>query len=134
MKNRFHKITKILVSIYPEIVAIYAHGSRVTGHTHKGSDLDLALLFRADSSPDAEMIHRHLGRVIDVAECPVDIGILSHNNSIYAKEVITNGIRIYCSNTGQCEEFEMYCLSYYAQLNSERSEILAAYQVDKEDG
>lgn len=134
MNNRFLKIVEILVSIFPDIVAIYAYGSRVSGRAHKGSDLDLALLFKADSRPDSQMIYRHLGRVVDVAECPVDIGVLSHNNTIYAKEVIANGTRIYCCDTKQCDEFEMYCLSYYAQLNLERSEIVAAYRIGEEDG
>ncbi len=116
------------------IVAIYVYGSQVSGRIHKGSDLDLALLFKDNKCPDLQMIYRNLGRVVDVAKCPVDIGVLSHDNCVYAKEVIAGGMRIYCGDVRQCDEFEMYSLSYYAQLNLERSEIVAAYQASEKNG
>ena len=134
MKNRFQKIAAALVSIFPEIVAIYAYGSQVSGNVHKGSDLDLALLFQANKSPNLQEVYHHLGRMAEVAQCPVDIGVLSHANNIYAKEVIANGKRVYCCDAKQCDEFEMYCLSYYAQLNAERSEIITSYQKREENG
>lgn len=58
----------------------------------------------------------------------VDIGVLSLDNVVYAKEVLTGGRRIYCRDTMACETFEMYVFSFYAKLNDERWEVLASYQ------
>lgn len=126
-QERLLKIIEIIKLEFPDLLAIYLFGSQVAGVTHGESDLDLALLFKARTEPDSLAIYHLQSKVADVAGCPVDIGILSLDNVVFAKEVISKGHRVYCREQRQCDEFAMYCLAYYAQLNFERAELLASY-------
>ena len=44
-----------LFSAYPEIQAVYLFGSTLTGKTHAGSDLDLAVVPRRRGRPHPEI-------------------------------------------------------------------------------
>ena len=131
MQDRLLQIIKIVKAEFPDLLAIYLFGSQVAGETHNESDLDLALLFRSGDTPDALVIYHLPGKMVDIAGCSVDIGILRLDNVVFAKEVITKGRRIYCHDQRQCDEFAMYCLAYYGQLNFERAEILHSYEVSE---
>lgn len=121
-------VTSLLANAYPALVSIYIHGSMVKGNVHANSDLDLALLFTPGFTPARIDLLLFSADLESLIGRNVDIGVLSLDNVVYAKEVLTGGRRIYCRDTMACETFEMYVFSFYAKLNDERWEVLASYQ------
>jgi len=111
------------------ICAAYLHGSAVKGGMRPNSDVDIALLLvpgqhlttleRLELSADLEIV---LGR-------SVDIGILSTNNVVYAKEVAAGGQILFTKNQLESDRFIAHALSMYAELQSSRQEILKAYAI-----
>jgi len=130
--QRNKTIIRILSSL-KNLIAIYVHGSTVKGTAHKGSDIDLALLFETKSELPtgisllklASAVENELGR-------PIHIGILSANDVVFAKEVICYGKRIFCRDGQKCDSFEMLTLSFYAALNESRKAVIDAYHTAKE--
>jgi len=112
----------------PGLVAVYVHGSVAKGTCRPGSDLDLALLFRHDVSPDRVKLMHIAGELAAVLKVPVHIGILDRNSLVYAKEVIENGALIFCTDKKSSALFSMYCLSGYAELNEQRQRVIASYR------
>jgi hypothetical protein len=61
-----------------------------------------------------------LRRTVDL----VNIRLVS---TVFQKEIIANGNRLYCADEDEADLFEMLVLSLYGKLNEERSEILADF-------
>ena len=95
-------IIKILVDVIPDIHAIYVYGSTVNATMRKDSDLDIAILFHKRKSPDMVLILNIKAELEQIVARPVDIGILSTENPVYAKEVSDTGKRIYCNDKQLC--------------------------------
>lgn len=118
---------KAVLGTLPEIDAAYLHGSASKGTMHPNSDVDIALL------PVPGKILPMLERLQYAAELetilghPVDIGILSTGNLVYAKEVMDHGTELFSKNRFRSELFLSTCLSMYAELQQQRKEVLNAY-------
>jgi predicted nucleotidyltransferase len=125
-ENQIQIIIKRLESI-PGLVAIYLHGSVAKGIERSESDLDLAILLDRPNSDTWSTLELS-GELEAVINRPVHISYLSHGSTVFVKEVITGGERIYCSNEVYCDSFEMYALSAYAELNYQRRKVLLAYE------
>ena len=120
-----------LVSEFPGLMAIYVHGSVAKGTTHPGSDLDLAILRHHEAEAiDPRQFLEISGELEARMGCPVQIGILSRDSLVFAKEVIAHGIRIYCRDQTYCDTFAMYTFSFYSEFNERRQAILKAYTVE----
>lgn len=110
------------------IDAAYVLGSAVNGPLRSDSDIDIAIL------PSAHAVLDAFGRIrlgIELEKIfmrQVDIGILDHNNLIYAKEAYLNGRRIYCRDTFRSELFGASALGMYAELREARKEVESAYE------
>jgi len=109
------------------ICAAFLHGSGAKDTLREDSDMDIALLLnRGKEFPPekrlalAEELESVFGRT-------VDLGILSTNNLVYAKEVIEHGKVLFSKNRFLSEQFLSTCLSLYAALQQERKEVLLAY-------
>ena len=111
----------------PEIMAIYAYGSVVTGTTHPGSDLDLAILWHHDAAVDYDRMLKLSGEMEARLGRPVHVGILSREQAVHAKEVIAHGQPIFCREQAYCDSFCMYALAAYAELNERRQAVIRAY-------
>ena len=122
------KICSYFIDI-KEINTVYLHGSIIKGYFREDSDIDIALLINSESESDFNIIRR-LQMASDL-ECiikrKVDLGILSSNNLIYAKEVIENGVIIFCRDDYKKGLFEATILSMYCNFQLEREEILHEY-------
>lgn len=110
------------------LISVYVHGSVAKGTSRPDSDLDLALLFRYDAAVDRIVLMQIEGELESVLKVPVHIGILDRNSLVYAKEVIANGKRIYCTDSKNCDIFAMYCLAGYAELNEQRQRVIDSYR------
>jgi predicted nucleotidyltransferase len=88
------------------------HGSTVTGRTHAGSDVDLAvLLHRAPDSADA-----YLALVADIQEAfpgrPVDVVVLNHADPLLLKRV-TEHSRLLLGDVAALRELKLYAFKRY---------------------
>jgi len=111
-----------IVQRIPNVQAVYLFGSAVSGQTHPGSDIDVAVIapFRLDTVALWELgqeMAARMGRDVDL----VDLGSAS---TVMRAQVIAGGRRIYCAEEAFCEVFEDTAYKAYARLNEERRAIL----------
>ena len=109
------------------ILAGYLLGSVVRGHFRDDSDMDLAVLLGPGRRMDLMARLELAADLSQVAGRTVDVGLLSTQNLIYAKEAIISGRCIYCRDTGARDLFAATALAMYLQLKRERREIEKAY-------
>jgi uncharacterized protein len=62
-----------------------------------------------------------------VAGRPVDVGMLSTGNLVYAKEAVAHGRLFFERDPAARARFAMLVLSMYASLQESRREVLHAY-------
>jgi len=111
----------------PGVLAAVVHGSALTARFHRDSDVDVALLLATPTTLDA-VTRLLLGAELqNLLGYTVDLGILSHDNLIYAKEVIVHGQPLFCHDQYQYDLFAATALALYGQLRFERREVEAAY-------
>jgi predicted nucleotidyltransferase len=109
------------------VEAAYLLGSAATGRLRRDSDVDIAVLPRhgghlslADRLALASSLAVVFGR-------PVDVGVLSTTNIVYAKEAVATGKIIFERDRLATGRFAMLTLSMYAALQEARREVLRAY-------
>ena len=84
---------------YPDVLAVYLFGSRVTGHPHRESDLDLAVLPR-----DSSLRERRLDILADLARygfSNVDLVFLDTDDIVLKYEAVKHNRVVY-----QAEDFD----------------------------
>ena len=109
------------------VAAAYLLGSAVRGALRPDSDIDIALLpvrGRVVSSEDRLSLAADLE---EIAGRPVDVGVLSTANLVYAKEAVAHGVVILERDRTVRARFAMLVLSMYASLQESRREVLHAY-------
>lgn len=111
------------------VQGIYLFGSYASGAADSHSDVDLAVLLSPVASkqsvslvmsPLHDALKRYLNRSIDLLN-------LRRVSTVVQREVISQGRLIDCQNRYAVEEFEMLVMSFYQQLNYERSALLEAF-------
>lgn len=116
-----------LLEEHVAIDAAYVLGSAVTGRLRPDSHFDIAVLLRpaaVRSVVDRMGLAARLGSILGR---PVDLGLLSHANLVYAKEAVAHGRLIFEGDHGITARFAMRTLSMYAALQEARREVLRAY-------
>lgn len=114
-------ILHILHSRVPDLLGIYAFGSRVHGSAQPGSDLDLAVLVAGYTQPlDLWALS---GDLADVAGCAVDLLDLRAASTVMQYQIITSGQR-WWTRDGQAALFEAAILSEKTALDSARAGLL----------
>ncbi len=121
------KITVRRLKEEPSICAAFLHGSGAKGTLRKDSDIDIALLSEWGQVLPPEKRLALTAELESILGRPVDLGVLSTGNLIYAKEVIENGTELFTRNRFLSERFLSTCLSLYASLQQDRKEVLLAY-------
>ncbi|MFP4035346.1 MAG: type VII toxin-antitoxin system MntA family adenylyltransferase antitoxin [Desulfovermiculus sp.] len=109
------------------ISAAYVLGSAVTDRLRADSDIDIALL-PAPGHSLSQMDLLHLSSQLGTC-CPrpVDIGILSTHNLIYAKEALLQGECLFCKDQYYHDLFVATALGLYLELRTARREVEHAY-------
>ncbi len=129
MLDTYH-ISTTALHHYPDIQAIYLFGSYANGGTWADSDVDIALLLPHDAAKQlgslamADLrfeLEEQVGTVVDLIN-------LRQVSTVFQKEIICTGQRIFTLNEWVADEFEMLTLSFYQKLNQERHDILVAFQ------
>ena len=109
----------------PQLLAIYAFGSRLRGVEGPDSDLDLAVLVAGYAEPLA--LFSLAGELADVAGCPVDLLDLRAASTVMQYQIITTGQRWWARDV-QAALFEAAVLSEKTALDAARAGLLADIQ------
>jgi uncharacterized protein YutE (UPF0331/DUF86 family)/predicted nucleotidyltransferase len=120
MMNR-DAIVQTLQTRVPNLLAIYAFGSRVQGTAGPESDLDLAVLVAGYAEPIA--LWKLAGEVAELAGCPVDLLDLRAASTVLQYQVFTTGQR-WWTKDAQAELFEAAILSEKTALDTARAGLL----------
>jgi predicted nucleotidyltransferase len=109
----------------PNLLAVYAFGSRVQGSAGPHSDLDLAVLVAGYADPLA--LFELAGDLADLAGCPVDLLDLRAASTVMQYQIITTGER-WWARDAQAALFEAAVLSEKCELDAARAGLLADIQ------
>lgn len=118
-----------ILTHYPQTQAIYLFGSYAADQQRADSDIDIALLLPPKTAKEAgnlALSQLHLS-LVEQSGRDVDLINLRLVSSVFQKEIITEGQRIFCADVFAADEFEMLTLSFYQKLNEERREIMEAF-------
>lgn len=118
-------IVQTLHDRVPNILAIYAFGSRVQGIAGPQSDLDLAVLVAGYAEPLA--LWKLAGELADLAGCPVDLLDLRAASTVMQYQIITGGQRWWVKDA-QVALFEAAMLSEKTALDTARAGLLGDIQ------
>ena len=121
-KNSLEKLVPKIVRQFPNLLAIYIHGSRAQGQASQDSDLDLALL--ASNELPARQLWETAQQLASRLGMEVDLLDLRQASTVMQMQVIPRGQRLYCQDETACGAFEDLVFSMYARLNEERAGIL----------
>lgn len=105
----------------PNLLAIYAFGSRVQGIAGPDSDLDLAVLVAGYADPLA--LWALSGDLADLAGCPVDLLDLRAASTVMQHQIITTGQRWWAMDS-QAALYEAAILSEKTALDTARAGLL----------
>lgn len=128
--NTYDVIVRTVLEHYPAVQAIYLFGTYSTADEWPDSDVDIAILLppeQARRQPQLMLTPCHYA-LADGLGKPVDLLNAREVSTVFQKEIIKSGCRLYCADDYAVAEFEMLTLSYYQKLNEERKAILEAFQ------
>lgn len=117
-----HAILETLQGRVPDLLAIYAFGSRTQGTAGPQSDLDLAVLVAGYADPLA--LWSLSGDLADVAGCPVDLLDLRAASTVMQHQIITTGQR-WWARDAQAALYEAAILSEKTALDTARAGLLS---------
>jgi predicted nucleotidyltransferase len=123
LDSMLHRLGDIVRARVPDVIAIYAFGSRARGDALEGSDYDLAVLARTPLQPVERWKIQE--DVAAVARANVDLVDLRRASTVLCIQVLKDGIVLVDAAPSERELFEASTLSAYARLNEERRGILA---------
>ena len=118
--NRDAIVQTLQVSV-PNILAIYAFGSRVQGTAGPESDLDLAVLVAGYAEPVA--LWKLSGELADLAGCTVDLLDLRAASTVMQYQILISGERWWAKDA-QAALFEAAMLSEKTALDTARAGLL----------
>ena len=116
------RLVAVVRARFPQAMAVYAFGSQVQGNAHDSSDLDLAVLVAGYADPLA--LWDASGELADIAGCPVDLLDLRAASTVMQYQVITTGLRLWCSGL-PADLFECFVLSEKTALDEARAPLMA---------
>ena len=106
----------------PELLAVYAFGSRIAGGARADSDLDLAVLVAGYADP--MVLFELTGDLADLAGCPVDLLDLRAASTVMQYQILTTGQRWWAADI-QASLYEASVFSEMTSLNTARAGLLA---------
>ncbi|MDQ7016451.1 MAG: nucleotidyltransferase domain-containing protein [Gammaproteobacteria bacterium] len=114
-------IVTFLKNQVPNLLAIYAFGSRIRGDAHAESDLDLAVLVGGYADP--LKLWEFAGSLEDLVHCPVDLLDLRAASTVMQYQIITLGERWWAYDI-QAALYEIMILREKTELDEARGQQL----------
>ena len=114
-------ILDMLLARVPNLLAVYAFGSRVQGGAGPQSDLDVAVLVAGYAQPLA--LWSLSGDLADLAECPVDLLDMRAASTVMQHQILTTG-ECWWSGGGQAALYEAAIMSEKTELDTARAGLL----------
>lgn len=105
----------------PQLLAVYAFGSRVQGQHRPDSDWDLAVLVAGYADP--WVLFDVATNLAQITHCPVDLLDLRAASTVMQYQIITTGLRWWAKDA-QAGIFEAMVLSEKTALNTARAGLL----------
>lgn len=105
----------------PDLLALYAFGSRIQGQANAESDLDLAVLVAGYADP--LLLFDLAGEFADVAGCAVDLLDLRAASTVMQYQIITTGVR-WWQKDSQAALYEAAILSEKTALDEARNALI----------
>mgnify|MGYP006303244411 CR=1 FL=1 len=110
------------------IAAAYVLGSAVTGRLRHDSDIDIALLPMDEQGISMQERLGLAGELAARLKMPVDIGVITARNLVYAREAIMNGRRILTLHKDHTEAAETRLLGSYLTFRQDRKAVEDSYR------
>jgi uncharacterized protein len=123
-------IVRVILQHYPSTQAIYVFGTYGMPDEWPDSDVDIAVLLPPEDAarkPHLMLTSCHYA-LEDALGKSVDLLNARRISTVFQKEIVQNGRRLYSSDDNAVAEFEMLTLSLYQKLNEERKAILEAFE------
>ena len=114
-------IVQTLQARVPNLLAIYAFGSRVQGTAGLMSDLDLAVLVAGYAEPLT--LWKLAGELAELAGCPVDLLDFRAASTVMQYQILTAGQRWWVGDA-QASLFEAAIMSEKTALDTARAGLL----------
>ncbi|MBF0153892.1 MAG: nucleotidyltransferase domain-containing protein [Magnetococcales bacterium] len=105
----------------PDLLAIYAFGSRIAGDAGSESDLDLAVLVEGKADPVS--LWRLAGDLADIAGCPVDLVDVRAATTVMQYQIIVTGRRLWVRDL-RATLYESFILSAKTALDEARAPLM----------
>ena len=105
----------------PDLLALYAFGSRIQGQANADSDLDLAVLVTGYADP--LLLFDLAGELADAAGCTVDLLDLRAASTVMQYQIITTGVR-WWQKDGHEALYEVAILSEKTALDEARNALI----------
>ncbi|MFN3585941.1 MAG: type VII toxin-antitoxin system MntA family adenylyltransferase antitoxin [Moraxellaceae bacterium] len=115
----------LLRNALPNLLAVYAFGSRVSGHATAESDLDLAVL--VEGYADTVALWQLAGSLAEQAGSHVDLLDLRAASTVMQYQIIVTGER-WWARDAQAALYEAAILSEKTSLDAARAGLLADIQ------
>lgn len=126
----FDTIVRIVLEHYPSTQAIYLFGTYGMPDEWPDSDVDIAVLLPPEDAhrkPHLMLTPCHYA-LEDALGKSVDLLNARRISTVFQKEIVQNGRRLYSSDDNAVAEFEMLTLSLYQKLNEERKAIIDSFE------
>ena len=114
-------ILNLVQSRFPNLLALYAFGSRVTGQATSESDLDLAIL--VDGPVDPFAIFTLAGEIAEIAGLEVDLVDLRAASTVMQYQIITSGERLW-QRDSRAALYEATILNMKTALDEARAGLI----------
>ena len=106
---------------FPELLALYAFGSRVTGGATSESDLDLAIL--VDGRVDPLSLFHLAGELSEIVNCDVDLVDFRTASTVMQYQIITTGER-WWQKDFRADLYEAMVLNQKTSLDEARAGLI----------
>ncbi|WP_087145225.1 type VII toxin-antitoxin system MntA family adenylyltransferase antitoxin [Crenothrix polyspora] len=120
--NKNGLVVTQLRSALPDVMAIYAFGSRIQGVARASSDLDLAVLTPGYTDP--LLLWQLSGDLAEQVQCDIDLLDLRAASTVMQYQIIITG-RLLWGDKLAVGLFECFVLSEKTALNTARADLLA---------
>ncbi len=114
-------LVRDILAAIPDVLAIYAFGSRVDGTAHDESDLDLAVLVAGYA--DTVRLWMLAGDLAGKVHCDVDLLDMRAASTIMQHQILMTGRRLWARNL-DADLFECFVLSEKTALDEARAGLL----------